>query len=45
MVGYEMLASPQRDITAEWAAERLREMPAIHYSRNTVSKEIKNEAL
>jgi UDPglucose--hexose-1-phosphate uridylyltransferase len=24
MVGYEMLANPQRDITAEWAAERLR---------------------
>ena len=23
MVGYEMLASPQRDITPEWAAERL----------------------
>lgn len=33
MVGYEMLASPQRDITAEWAAERLREMPAVHYSK------------
>ena len=27
MVGYEMLANPQRDITAEWAAERLRELP------------------
>lgn len=24
MVGYELLASPQRDITAEWAAEKLR---------------------
>ncbi len=24
MVGYEMLGNPQRDITAEWAAERLR---------------------
>jgi UDPglucose--hexose-1-phosphate uridylyltransferase len=24
MVGYEMLANPQRDVTAEWAAERLR---------------------
>ena len=24
MVGYEMLATPQRDITPEWAAERLR---------------------
>jgi len=26
MVGYEMLASPQRDITPEWAAERLRSL-------------------
>jgi UDPglucose--hexose-1-phosphate uridylyltransferase len=24
MVGYEMFAEPQRDVTAEWAAERLR---------------------
>lgn len=24
MVGYEMLASPQRDVTPEWAAERLK---------------------
>jgi galactose-1-phosphate uridylyltransferase len=25
MVGFEMLGSPQRDITAEYAAEKLRE--------------------
>lgn len=31
MVGYEMLANPQRDITAEGAAERLRSMSEIHY--------------
>ena len=31
MVGYEMLANPQRDITAEWAAERLRELSTVHY--------------
>lgn len=31
MVGYELLASPQRDITAETAAERLRSMPERHY--------------
>lgn len=31
MVGYEMLANPQRDITAEWAAEKLRELSEIHY--------------
>ncbi len=26
MVGYEMLANPQRDITPEWSAEKLREL-------------------
>jgi UDPglucose--hexose-1-phosphate uridylyltransferase len=31
MVGYEMLAMPQRDITAESAAEQLRELPDTHY--------------
>jgi UDPglucose--hexose-1-phosphate uridylyltransferase len=31
MVGYEMLANPQRDITAEQAADRLRQMSEIHY--------------
>jgi UDPglucose--hexose-1-phosphate uridylyltransferase len=31
MVGYEMLANPQRDITAELSAERLRESPEKHY--------------
>lgn len=31
MVGYEMLAEPQRDITAETAAERLRTLSDIHY--------------
>ncbi|MFV0335063.1 MAG: UDP-glucose--hexose-1-phosphate uridylyltransferase [Tropicimonas sp.] len=31
MVGYEMLAEAQRDLTAEQAAERLRELPEIHY--------------
>jgi UDPglucose--hexose-1-phosphate uridylyltransferase len=30
MVGYEMLAEPQRDITPEAAARRLREMPEEH---------------
>lgn len=32
MVGYEMFANPQRDITAEMAAKQLRELPAVHYS-------------
>jgi UDPglucose--hexose-1-phosphate uridylyltransferase len=31
MVGYEMLANPQRDLTAETAAARLREMSEILY--------------
>lgn len=31
MVGYEMLGTPQRDITAETAAERLRELSEKHY--------------
>lgn len=31
MVGYEMLANPQRDITAESAALRLKELSEIHY--------------
>ena len=32
MVGYEMFANPQRDITAESAAENLRKLSEIHYS-------------
>jgi UDPglucose--hexose-1-phosphate uridylyltransferase len=31
MVGYEMLAEPQRDLTAEQAVARLRDLPEIHY--------------
>lgn len=31
MVGYEMLATPQRDITPEQSAERLRALPETHY--------------
>lgn len=31
MVGYELLANPQRDITAEFSAERLRSLPDVHY--------------
>jgi len=31
MVGYEMLGMPQRDLTAETAAERLRALPEVHY--------------
>jgi UDPglucose--hexose-1-phosphate uridylyltransferase len=33
MVGFEMLAEPQRDITAEQAAQRLRDLPTQHYRK------------
>ena len=33
MVGYEMLANPQRDITAEYSAGLLRELPEIHFKK------------
>ncbi len=33
MVGYEMLAMPQRDITPEDSAARLRELPEVHYKQ------------
>jgi len=31
MVGFELLAEAQRDITPEQAAERLRALPEYHY--------------
>ncbi len=31
MVGYEMLGEPQRDLTAEQAASRLRQVSEVHY--------------
>jgi UDPglucose--hexose-1-phosphate uridylyltransferase len=31
MVGYEMLAEPQRDITPEFSAKVLKELPLVHY--------------
>ncbi len=34
MVGYEMLATPQRDITAEQAAQRLCDLPDTHYKQD-----------
>jgi UDPglucose--hexose-1-phosphate uridylyltransferase len=33
MVGFEMLGMPQRDITPESAAERLKALPAVHFTR------------
>ena len=38
MVGYEMLASPQRDIVPEFAAERLRSLPEIHFAEQTADR-------
>ena len=37
MVGYEMLGMPQRDITPETAAERLRSLPEIHYKQRNIA--------
>jgi UDPglucose--hexose-1-phosphate uridylyltransferase len=34
MVGYEMLGNPQRDITPEQAAARLKTLPKTHYKTN-----------
>lgn len=34
MVGYEMMAEAQRDLTPEQAAQRLRELPCVHYLEN-----------
>ncbi len=34
MVGYEMLAEPQRDITPEYSAEVLRSLSIVHYKNN-----------
>jgi UDPglucose--hexose-1-phosphate uridylyltransferase len=34
MVGYEMLANPQRDITAELAAATLKSLPEVHYKNS-----------
>lgn len=36
MVGYEMMAEPQRDITPEFSAEKLRSLPLEHY-KNRIS--------
>jgi UDPglucose--hexose-1-phosphate uridylyltransferase len=33
LVGYELAAEPQRDLTPEAAAERLRALPGVHYRR------------
>lgn len=35
MVGYEMLANPQRDITPEAAAEKLRSQSLVHFKQQT----------
>lgn len=35
MVGYEMMAEPQRDVTPELSAERLRAVPEEHYKSAT----------
>ncbi|KAL5004287.1 hypothetical protein ScPMuIL_017743 [Solemya velum] len=42
MVGYEMLAQPQRDLTAEQAAEKLRNLPGVHYKQSGNAENQKN---
>jgi UDPglucose--hexose-1-phosphate uridylyltransferase len=37
MVGYEMLAEAQRDLTPEQAAERLRDLSTVHYTQRSGS--------
>lgn len=34
MVGYEMMANPQRDITPEYAAQILRQQKTVHYKKD-----------
>ncbi|NJO24707.1 MAG: UDP-glucose--hexose-1-phosphate uridylyltransferase [Bacteroidia bacterium] len=36
MVGYEMLANAQRDITPEWAAQQLKSQSTIHYKKRNL---------
>lgn len=38
MVGYELLANPQRDITPEQAAARLRELSEVHYRQTYLAE-------
>ena len=38
MVGYEMLAEPQRDLTPEGAADRLRGVSRAHYRESVASR-------
>lgn len=38
MVGYELLANPQRDISAEWAAEKLNGLSEVHYKERLKKK-------
>lgn len=33
MAGYEMPATPQRNITAQQTAQRLRDLPQVHYKK------------
>mgnify|MGYP000040293083 FL=1 len=35
MIGYELLAEAQRDLTPEEAAEKLREQAVLHYNQTS----------
>jgi len=43
MVGYEMLAMPQRDLTPETSAQRLRGLSAVHYRSRADDENIPGE--
>ncbi len=43
MVGYEMLAETQRDLTAEQAAERLRAVSDIHFRESGYKMNLKEK--
>lgn len=40
MVGYELLANPQRDITPEFAAEKLKTLPTVHYKEKALNQNL-----
>ncbi|RXM91278.1 Galactose-1-phosphate uridylyltransferase [Acipenser ruthenus] len=44
MVGYEMLAQEQRDLTPEQAAERLRNLPEEHYKTKADKSNLRENA-
>ena len=40
LVGFELMAEPQRNLTPEQAAQRLRDLPDIHYLNVSASETV-----